>query len=450
MILEFSVGNFRSFEEIQTFSLVAADLPGQELEETHVAHVGEHRLLRCAALYGANASGKSNLHEAIMMFGFMARESSSRLQEGDLLPVAPFALRLRKELGPSYFELVFLLEGRKYRYGFEATQKKVESEWLFVQKSSRETTLFTRKGQEISVNKKEFREGDGKEEATRSNALFLSLVAQLNGKHAKKILAKLRTIRPISGLRDHGYAAFTASCLFQKEHPHRAKVLEMLRRLDLSFEDVRVVEKAEAAPKEEVEVETEVPLPSALKKKPEVDVELLHPLYDQKGKRVGDIPLDLSLSASEGTRKLFGLVGPIVDALEKGFTLWIDEMDARLHPLITRNLVALFNSPETNPCNAQLIFNTHDSNLLTPKLLRRDQIWFAEKDRVGATNLYSLAEFRLDDGTLARPGANFEDQYIQGRYGAVPFLGDFAALFAREEKEQPCESQCEPEGAARG
>ncbi|MBW3635347.1 MAG: ATP-binding protein [Armatimonadetes bacterium] len=448
MILEFSVGNFRSFEEIQTFSLVAADLPGEELAETHVARIGNHRLLRCAALYGANASGKSNLHMAMMTFSFLARDSSPRLQEGDTIPVVPFALRSRKDFGASYFELVFLIEGRKYRYGFEATPTKIESEWLFVQKSSRETTLFTRKGQEISVNKKEFREGDGKEEATRSNALFLSLVAQLNGKIAKKILAKLQTIKAISGLRDHGYAAYTASCLFQKEHPHRAKVLEMLRRLDLSFEDVRVTEAASASD-EDVEGEIKVSLPSA-QKTTELEVELLHPVYDQKGKRIGDISLDLGVSASEGTRKLFGLIGPLVDALEKGLILWIDEMDARLHPLITRNLVALFNSPVTNPCNGQLIFNTHDSNLLTPRLLRRDQIWFAEKDRVGATNLYSLAEFRQDDGTLARPNANFEDQYIQGRYGAVPFLGDFAALFASEEKQESCASDCEQEAVTSG
>jgi hypothetical protein len=125
---------------------------------------------------------------------------------------------------------------------------------------------------------------------------------------------------------------------------------------------------------------------------------------------------------SEGTQKLFAMAGPLVDTLENGRILVIDELDARLHPLITREIISLFNSNQTNPHNAQLIFMTHDTNILSHKFFRRDQIWFAEKDKFGATHLYSLAEYKI------RNDASFENDYIQGRYGAVPFIGDLSHL----------------------
>lgn len=449
MVIEFTVGNFRSFEEPQTFSMVAANLPGEDGENSPVMEVKGTQILRSAAIYGANASGKSNLIKAIIRFLYLARHSSSRLQDGDALPIEPFALRKDSDKSPSFFEMIFFADGRKLRYGFEATSEKVTSEWLFSQTSARETRLFTREGQSIDVNKKAFSEGVGKEAATRENSLFLSLVAQLNGKMARKIVRDLSEIKTVSGLRDYGYENYTASCLSSEDHQHRHKVLEFLRRLDLSFEDVQI-EKQEAdtefihdEPLERSDDPLNADSARTLKKVP-VKVMLLHPIYDAAQKREGEHPMNLRREASEGTRKLFGLAGPIVDVLSNGYTLFVDEMDARLHPLITRNLVALFNSPETNPCGAQLIFNTHDSNLLTPKLLRRDQIWFAEKDRVGATHLYSLAEFRQEDGTLTRKNANFEEQYIQGRFGAVPFLGDFAALFP------PGDTPCAPEATTDG
>lgn len=131
---------------------------------------------------------------------------------------------------------------------------------------------------------------------------------------------------------------------------------------------------------------------------------------------------DLDDQELEGTKKLFSMAGPLVKALKEGQLLVIDELDARLHPLMTREIISLFNSSQANPQHAQLIFTTQDTNLLDNRLLRRDQIWFTEKDRQGATQLYSLAEFKV------RNDEAFERNYIQGRYGAVPFLGDLHSI----------------------
>ena len=138
--------------------------------------------------------------------------------------------------------------------------------------------------------------------------------------------------------------------------------------------------------------------------------------------------LDFLKEESEGTRKLFRIIGPILDSVMNGHVLVIDELEAKLHPLLTKAIVRLFNSAKTNPKHTQLIFATHDTNLLQYGKLRRDQIWFTEKTQRGATSLYSLADFKLPRGTKVRNDAAFEKNYIQGRYGAIPFLGDLESL----------------------
>jgi len=148
-----------------------------------------------------------------------------------------------------------------------------------------------------------------------------------------------------------------------------------------------------------------------------------HGVYDADGKLSASEAFDLQGQESEGTKKLFAMAGSLVNALDVGLTLFVDELDVKLHPLITRAVISLFNSKETNPKGAQLIFATHDANLLDNRLLRRDQIWFVEKDRYGASHLVSLAEYRV------RKEASFEKDYLQGRYGGVPSLGDLSHLF---------------------
>ncbi|MEH1953977.1 AAA family ATPase [Nostoc sp.] len=423
MLIEFSVGNYRSFKEQVTFSMVAANLvtKDKKLDESNVFEIdNDLKLLKSAAIYGANASGKSNLATALGFMRWFMINSSKETQSTEKIGVERFKLSTETEEKPSFFEIVFLMNGKRYRYGFEATIEKVISEWLFYVPKSKETKLFERKLDKISVSKTY--KGDGIQQKTRQNALFLSVSAQFNVQIAEKILDWLaNTVALISALNDTGYRGYTVSCLMDNEN--KDEILKLLKKLDLGFSDVMVEESeitADSLPKG---------LPDELKnlilkngKGKLSSVQTIHQKFDGKGNYVSPEIFNLDEQESEGTKKVFSLAGPLVDTLKNGNALIIDEFDARIHPLISRAIVELFNSNETNPNNAQLIFMTHDTNLLNNKLFRRDQIWFTEKNRYGATDLYSLAEYKIPDN------APFESDYIQGRYGAIPYIGNLNHL----------------------
>lgn len=424
MLIEFSVGNYRSFKEKATFSMVAANLVAQDkkLDENNVVEVDDDlRLLKSSAIYGANASGKSNLVKA---FGFMRRfmiNSSKETQSTEKIGVERFKLSLETDLEPSFFEIVFLMNHKKYRYGFETTRERVISEWLFYVPKLRETKLFKRKLDNISVSKA-YKADESIQQKTRHNALFLSVSAQFNVERAEEILNWLiYKVKVVSGLDDRGYGDDTVSCLMKNEN--KEKILQLLKKLDLGFGNVKVEES-------EMDVDSlSITLPDEIKNlilrngvPKVVSVQTMHRKFDGNGNHVSMELFELNDQESEGTRKVFALAGPLFDTLKDGKILIIDEFDARIHPLISRAIVELFNSNETNQNNAQLIFMTHDTNLLSNKLFRRDQIWFTEKNRYGATDLYSLAEYKI------RNDASFESDYIKGRYGAIPFIGNLNHL----------------------
>lgn len=423
MLIEFSVGNYRSFKEQVTFSMVAANLVAEDkkLDKNNVFEIdNDLKLLKSAAIYGANASGKSNLATALGFMRWFMINSSKETQSTEKIDVERFKLSTETEAQPSFFEIVFLMNDKRYRYGFETTRDKVVSEWLFYVPKSKETKLFERKLGKISVSKTY--KADGIQQKTRHNALFLSVSAQFNVQIAEKILDWLTNkVALISTLNDRGYRGYTVSCLMNNEN--KDEILQLLKKLDLGFSDLKVEESeitADSLPKE---------LPDELKnlilkngERKLSSVQTMHQKFDGKGNLVSTEVFDLDEQESEGTKKVFSLAGPLVDTLKNGNILIIDEFDARIHPLISRAIVELFNSNETNPNNAQLIFMTHDTNLLNNKLFRRDQIWFTEKNRHGATDLYSLAEYNIPND------APFESDYIQGRYGAIPYIGNLNNL----------------------
>ncbi|MEH2191927.1 MAG: ATP-binding protein [Nostoc sp.] len=403
--------------------MVAADLVAKDkkLDDNNVFEIdNDLKLLKSAAIYGANASGKSNLATALKFMRWFIINSSKETQSTEKIGVERFKLSTETEAQPSFFEIVFLMNGKKYRYGFETTRDKVVSEWLFYVPKSKETKLFERKLDKFIVSKTY--KADGIQEKTRHNALFLSVSAQFNVQIAEKILDWLTNkVALISTLNDRGYRGYTVSCLMNNEN--KDEILQLLKKLDLGFSDLKVKQSeitADSLPKE---------LPDELKnlilKNGEgklSSVQTTHQKFDGKGNLVSTEVFDLDEQESEGTKKVFSLAGPLVDTLKNGQVLIIDEFDARIHPLISRAIVELFNSNETNPNNAQLIFMTHDTNLLNNKLFRRDQIWFTEKNRYGATDLYSLAEYNINND------ASFESDYIQGRYGAIPYIGNLNHL----------------------
>ena len=414
MLIEFSIANFRSFKEKVTLSMEASS--DDWLEESNVAMVADQRLLKSAAIYGANASGKSNFIAGMEIFRQFVQNSSKESQAGEKIPVIPFRLNTATESAPTHFEIVFLQNGARYRYGFEATAEMIQAEWLFSQKDSiRETRLFTREGSTIEASV-EFREGKGLEARTRPNALFLSVVSQFNGGIAGEIMRWMERFRGISGLDDVNYLAFTSQLL--QDARLGPKIRGLIRRLDVGIEDLQTIElsvseRLKLLPKD---------FPEHLRKEVLASpgafmIKTLHKRFSEKNQVCENVEFNFKNEESAGTQKLVAMSGPFLRTLEDGSVLFVDELEARLHPLLTKALVGLFNDPE-NQKTAQLIYATHDEGLLDSARIRRDQVWFVEKDEIGASRLFSLAEFKV------RKEAKFGKEYLLGQFGAVPHLRD--------------------------
>jgi uncharacterized protein len=430
MLIEFTASNFRSIHQPVTLSLEATN---QEENPQNIFNEGDYRLLRSAAIYGANASGKSNVIRALGFMRNFIRKSAAKLEPGEETDVERFVLHTDSREQPASFQLIFLLAGVRYRYGFELDEKRVHSEWLY-RRAQRETRLFVREAQEFEVSSILKKEAAGVREKTRKNALFLSTLAQFNGTLSSKIFEQLtKKLNIISGLNDTDYGGYTVGRIDQDD-TFRQYVRDLLRLADVGIQDLQVYQ----LPLDTADAPEEVrDLAKSIVKKRGGSindvtlrrVETIHPVYDSNGTQLEDAKLDMN-NESEGTQKFFHLLGPIFNTLENGKILVVDELDARLHPNLTRELVRLFNDPATNPNNAQLIFATHDAGLLGECLLRRDQVWFAEKNRLGATELYSLADFK------ERAEAAFDTRYLKGRYGGIPFISGLHSYVEQQFKER--------------
>ncbi|ANU62839.1 MULTISPECIES: AAA family ATPase [Bacteroidales] len=398
MLVNFTFKNFRSFRDEMTLSMEAASI--QELSEAVVKSCDEE-LLPVAVMYGANSSGKSNVLKALKAMRDVLL-NSVKLNPKDKLDAEPFCLDLTSAEQPTSFEIQFTLNGSKFRYGFDYTANEILAEWLYEKRvGEREFELFLRSGNEFKISKTRFAEGNGKQDATPSNRLFVSLVAQLNGKLSQSILDWFSSIEYISGMDGKEYAGKTLEMLFLNQQG-ATEIKQLFTETNLGFNEL------------DIELDDSV----AMKMK----AESVHNLYDADGTMVGVRTFSTDKMESEGTKKMIEIAGPLVDAILSGKILVVDELDAKLHPFLTRKIIGLFMDREINRNGAQLIFATHDTNLLNLQYLRRDQIWFTEKDKTDSTELYSLVEFRDDAGNKVRNDRNIEKDYINGRYGAIPFM----------------------------
>jgi AAA15 family ATPase/GTPase len=424
MLIDFEVGNFLSFGKPVRFSMGAAN-PIKEYEE-NVFEAGKFRLLKSAAIYGANASGKSNLLSAMIGMRWLVLNSSKETQAGEEIDVVPFRLDDDLVKSPSHFEVVFLSGGIRYRYGFEADRKAVRKEWLLVSEKLKESLLFFREGDGIELTER-FQEGTDIETKTRDNALFISVVAQFNGKISKAILDWFKSFRPLHGLMEMRHQNLSIQML-EDEKLHN-RLVEFIKKADMGIEDIITVDMQmsdEEINKYPAEIQTKIR--GDIQNKKFKRILSIHSKF-KNAEKTGKTAFDFFQDESEGIKKLFLMAAPILDSLRNGHIVSIDELDAKMHPLLTKSIIRLFNSKETNPNNAQLIFAVHDTNLLNYGNLRRDQIWFVEKNQKSETDLYSLAEFKLQDGKKIRNDEEFERNYIRGRYGAVPYIGNFGELF---------------------
>jgi AAA15 family ATPase/GTPase len=425
MLLEFTVGNFLSFKEKNTLSLYATAV--KEFSDTNVIDIDRYQLLKGAVIYGANSSGKSNLIKAMSTMRRLVLQSFEQSSTAEL-DITPFLLNTDSEQKPSFFEVLFLINDVRYRYGFEVDNVSVKSEWLFEAKKQAEKPLFIRESDGIEVMKA-FSEGKDLEEKTRDNALFLAVVDQFNGKISKSIMNWFNNFVTISGLRHERYTGVTFSLLDNEET--RPVLQEFFNQSDLGFDAVKLNKKefdAARLPKDMPESIMQE-ISTKLQGQTMVDAITLHKKYNDKNKMVGTVEFDMDSQESAGTNKVFNMSGPVFDVLHDGGILVVDELDASLHPLLTLAITKLFNSQEHNLKNAQLIFATHDTNLLSYGNYRRDQIYFVEKDKYGASDLYSLVEYKEEGATkTVRKDRSFEKDYIQGRYGAIPFIGNLSNI----------------------
>ena len=399
MLLEFNVGNYLSFREKKTLNLVASSI--SDYKETNTITSERHTLLKGAVIYGANASGKSNLIRAMSTMNRIVTQSFNQSSTTSL-KVTPFLLNTETEKNPSFFEVLFEILGKRYRYGFEVTNKDVVGEWLYESKRNAEKCLFIRERDGIEVAPS-YKEAENLESKTRDNALFLSVIDQFNGVTAKRIMNWFKNFIAISGLTHENYEMVTFKMLANEKSTNT--LLDFYNKLDLGFDGLSIDK--------------------------ENDIKTSHKKFDNDNKHVGEVEFDMRNQESAGTNKLLNISGSIFDVLHNGGVLVIDELDSSLHPLMTLVITRLFNSTKDNSKNAQIIFTTHDTNLFSYGQFRRDQIYFIEKDKYGASNLYSLVEYREEDGSKIRKDRSFESDYIQGRYGAIPYIGDISKIVTK-------------------
>lgn len=426
MIVEFSVENFLSFKDLTTLTLVSA----QSFKEHQDSHTIEtpykFKLLKSAIVYGNNASGKSNLLKAM---GFMKQTVLHSFRDALLeynerkFPLEKFALNTQSEKDSSYFEITFIQNEIKYRYGFEIDYDKIVAEWLF-HTTSKEVYLFKRDNQYIEINKSAFREGLGKEEDVKENVLFLSLLATLGKKTSSIVIDWFKKFNFIDGIHDRGHKRYTIDKL-KSDEKFFSWVLNFIKyleisNLDTSEENVGEIDLETLREKEKDEeiINLLTSIQKIQSKQPKRDQLItFHRKYDENNVFVGTVPFYFDRQESEGTKKLLYLLGPWYDTLQNGKILLIDELDSRLHSHLILRLIEYFH--QSNQNNAQLVCAVHDVSLLNNQTFRRDQIWFVEKNQFGASELYSLADFKTDK---VRKRSAFNKNYLKGKYGAIPYF----------------------------
>ena len=434
-IQEFSFGNFKSFKDIQTLNLSAAKIKSKKevIDRNNVIEGNNNEgvsFLKSKAIYGANASGKSNIIKAFSSFIRIVRTSVK--DEKALNYTASYRLSTETENEPTFFQIIFWHKNTKYRYGFEADDENITAEWLYGKPKDRELPFFIRDNQEIiELDKTNYSEGNkllslldddsDENEIFRNNSLFLSTLATFGfGKLSKQLIDSFASIFVISGLDHQDMYKYAGESL--NDDDKKKYILDFLKYGDIGIEDVNAIEISSDDLSEDVDDEIRKDFANKKKKL----LISIRKKFDKNLVSNETEPFFFHGHESEGTRKLFELSPFIYDALKDKRPIIIDEFDARFHPLLTRRILELFNSNENT--GSQLIFVTHDTNLLSSDLLRRDQIEFVEKDKYGASHLYSLVQFKGIRNT-----ASFEKDYIQGKYGAIPFLGDFSQLINTEE-----------------
>lgn len=418
MLIEFSVKNFRSIKERQTLSMVANSSRELQSTNTMAAPNGKQRLVRSAVVYGPNAAGKSNLLNALQAMEEIVLKSAQQ-QRGDDLPVIPYFFDSSTQKQPTEFEVMFINEGVRYQYGFTATKQRIIEEWLYAYPKGRAQSWIER---EYDGASEQYLWGNSEklvgpkhiwQESTRDNALFLSTAIQLNNQQLLPVFdwfgAVIRFL-----LNERIDPGFTVQ--YYEGLDGEREIVDLLQKADFTIQKIEI--QREKVGEEDIPAGLSAParaeLMEKLKNVDRIDAQAIHIGSDGQAYH-----LDMG-EESDGTLKFFSLAGPWLDILENGWIIVVDELNSSLHPALVEYLVRMFHNPQLNKKNAQLIFTTHETAILRQEVFRRDQIWFVDKDKHNATTLYPLSDFSPRKGV-----ENLEKWYLQGRYGALPYLREF-------------------------
>lgn len=416
MLIEFRVRNFRSLRDEQILSLVAAK--DDTLSESNTLSSGVKAaplLLSTTAIYGPNAGGKSNLIKALQYMRSVVAESGSVMQPGQTFSVQSFKLDTESSNQPTEFEITFILDGTRHQYAFSLNSQRIVQEYLLVYKAFKPQQWFARH-YDAKTDRDHYEFGVGLkgqksvwESATRPNSLFLSMAVQLNSEQLRPIfdwfinsLTIFNDITPLS-------PQFSLNMLRKPES--KQAICNFLNAADISIADISIVSRKVSG--QTVHFDLAAGKTEIRSGEQEINELQFHHVTEKAKATFG------LMDESIGTQRLLFLTGPVLEVIKKGQVLVIDELDNSLHPLLIRRLIELFQTPSLNTKGAQLIFSTHDISLLGSNLLRRDQIWFIEKDSEQASKLYSLSEFS------PRKNEALERGYLIGRYGGLPFLSDW-------------------------
>jgi len=408
--MQFNFKNYKSFKGENSLDMSATSIIEHPYNLTTFAN-GE-KYIKTAAIYGANASGKSGVIEA---FQFMTRLifnslTGEKVDKG--IPLKRFAFDKVTKDGKSEFEVFFRHKEKEFQYGFVVDNKKIHEEWLYkrdLRAKSKYNTLFERNDNKIQCSK--YLKGAEKFiEHVEISTLFLSLLSKVKITDAKIVFDWFYNTDVVDF--SHSFfedivTDYLISRAFEDKN-YKVAIEDFLKKIDTGIEGIRI-EKVKSL--------------SNVDEEPNFKVYSKHRTAD--GESISEIPFT---EESSGTQKMFCLFHFLYMAIQKGNTLLIDELDAKLHPLLLRYIINMFHNPTINKSNAQLIYTSHDPYTLTRETFRRDQIWFTEKDNNGVSKLYSLAEFKLDGNKKVRNDASYNKDYLSGRYGAIPLLKEFLTL----------------------
>ena len=417
MLIEFNVQNFRSIKEEVTFSLVAS--ADKSLDNNLIkTDLLRDNLLRSAVIYGANASGKSNIVLAFNSLKNFVMKSHT-FQKGTKLDYLPFKLDKKYLSKPSKFEVVFIKNNIKYIYGVSFNSEKIIDEYLYYYPEGRRALIFERRdtnNYRFTIDRKEQKFIS---EKTLDNILYLSNSTQLNYDKTSKAFDWFKDNFGMIGVADHPQLIEYTIQKLNEDVKMKEFILKALIEADLGINDLSA--SIEAISIDEIPIpireQLKAIIPDSEGNLEKMDITTIHKVLDEIGNEYY-VEFDFE-EESEGTKRLFSLIGLWIDSLNNGRVLIVDELDTKLHHLLNVFLIKLFNDPTQNKNNAQLIFTTHNTNLLDLNIFRRDQIWFTEKNpNNGSTDLYSLIEFS------PRKDKNIQKGYLAGRYGAIPFISD--------------------------